>query len=411
MRITYIHQYFATRESSTGTRSFEFARRLIDRGHSVVVITTPAALPKEFQGIRTTTHKVIDGIPLLIIPVAYSNRMSFDRRQSAFLKFALLATIEACRLQTDAVFATSTPLTVALPGIVASRFRRVPMVFEVRDLWPELPIAMGALRNPIVRAMARLFEKVAYKMSSHIIALSPGMKEGVCRHGIDPQKVTVIPNGCDIDLFNASIDAKTMMSKQLGVGSDAPVVLYAGTFGKINGVAYLVEIAAQMKSRLPEARFILVGDGVEREHVVNRASELGVLDDNLRILPAMAKKDMPGLFGAASVVASLFIDVREMWNNSANKFFDALAAGRPVMINYGGWQADLLQQSGAGIVLSGRDIQQDSERLAAWLKDSIGVQRSSQKARALAQERFDREKLFEQFEDVLKRACASEVAA
>ena len=175
MRVLYLHQYFVTPSMSGGTRSFEFARRLADAGHEVNVITANVNRCPE----NSAEPEVIDGIRVHWLPVAYSNQMSYLMRIVAFFKFAVLAARQARKVGGDIVFATSTPLTIAIPGVITSRSLKIPMVFEVRDLWPEMPIAMGALRNPVSKFLARALERFAYRHSSHIIALSPGMAKGV----------------------------------------------------------------------------------------------------------------------------------------------------------------------------------------------------------------------------------------
>src|SRR3954464_3515483 len=151
MRIVYIHQYYCNPGMAGGIRSYEQARRLVARGHTVHGITTDIAPGKRQLGWRETDD---DGITVHWFSVPYSNEMSYARRIRAFAEFMIVAAVKAARLDADLVFATSTPLTVAVPGVIAARLRRTPFVFEVRDLWPEVPIKMGALRNPVARKLA-----------------------------------------------------------------------------------------------------------------------------------------------------------------------------------------------------------------------------------------------------------------
>ena len=405
MRILYLHQYFGSPASAAGTRSYEFARRLIANGHDVCVITSAAMLPNEYKALEKITHVEIEGIPVIVIPVPYGNEMSFSARIRAFLKFAMQSSVQAMRQPADVVFATSTPLTIAIPGILSKLWQHVPMVFEVRDLWPELPIAVGALKNPVFRGLARALEWIAYRAATHVIALSPGMAEGVIRRGIPPARVTVIPNSCDISLFDVPVERGQPIRSQLGLAPDQPLILYAGTFGLINGVGYLVDVAAAAHEIAPDMRFLLVGGGAERGQVEAKARALGVLDRNLWLWDSIPKQELVNVLAAATVVTSLFLPLRPMWNNSANKFFDALAAGKPVAINYGGWQADLLGESGAGIVLPQDDPVQAARDLVALARDSEQLHRASHASRALARTQFDRDLMAVKFEAVLLEAA------
>ena len=197
MKIVYLHQYFNTPDMSGSTRSYEMARRLVAKGHEVHMITSWGE-PKENQGWFETNEA---GINVHWLPVRYSNHMPYLQRIKAFFKFALASAKKAVEIKCDIIFATSTPLTIALPAVYAKKKQKVPMVFEVRDLWPLLPIAMGALKHPFFCYLAYKLEKFAYKNSDSIVALSPGMRDGIIQVGYPENKVTIIPNSSDIDLF------------------------------------------------------------------------------------------------------------------------------------------------------------------------------------------------------------------
>ena len=405
MRLTYLHQYFATPDSATGTRSYELALRLVARGHEVTVVTSNAQLP-DLASARSVVRTSVDGIRLIVIPVAYANEMGYRARIGAFVRFAVRASYEAARVPADVVLASSTPLTIALPGIVARLVRRARMVFEVRDLWPEMPIAVGALRNPVLIAGARAVEWLAYHASAHVIALSPGMADGVAARGIARDRISVIPNGCDLAAFDVPADAGGEIRASLGLEPGAPLVVYAGAFGAVNGVEWLADVAAEMRALRPDACFLLVGRGAGRDALVERARTLGVLDQTLFVQPPMPKREIPALLAAATVATSLFRPVPEMESNSANKFFDALAAGRPVAINYGGWHRMLLEQHGAGIAVPAADPAEAARRLAALVGDDAALARCRHGARALASELFDRDRLAGEFAGVLERVAA-----
>lgn len=401
MKIVYLYQYFNTPTMPGGSRAYEAATRLAARGHEVHVVTSI----RDSTGGTGWYLTEERGVNVHWYPVPYANDMNLFARLRAFAAFAVRAMPRSISLAPDLVFATSTPLTIAIPGMAASRWHAVPLVFEVRDLWPAVPIAMGALRNPFSRGAALALEWLAYHASARVIALSPGMAQGVARRGYPAHRITVIPNGCDLERFDpstAAADAFRAAHPELGSG---PIVLYAGTLGKANGVDYLVRLAAETRDRLPGARFVIIGQGAEEGAVRALADELGVLDRELFMYPRMAKQDVAAAFAAASVVTSVFIDLPELEVNSANKFFDGLAAGRPVAVNHGGWQADLLTAHGAGLRLE-RDVAQAAHTLVAWLSDTDRLDAGGRSARRLAEERFARDDLAEQLERVLREAYA-----
>jgi glycosyltransferase involved in cell wall biosynthesis len=338
-------------------------------------------------------HTVEEGIEVYWLPVRYDNKMSYFERIKAFLKFAIMAGPKAATFKADIIFATSTPLTIIIPALWAKWSLKVPIVFEVRDLWPELPIAMKAIRNPVLKLGAKWLEKLAYKNSEHIVALSPGMKKGILKAGIADEKVTVIPNSSDVSLFTVKESAGISFRSQYDWLNNRPLVVYTGTLGHINGVGYLVELANEMAEIDPEVCFLIVGDGAEYQKVYKLAISRGVLNKNLFMLGSFPKTEVVKVLNAADIATSLFIDLEPMWANSANKFFDALASGTPVAINYGGWQKDMLESTGAGIYLDVNDYKKAAKDLFNFMNSKSHLSKAQAASRKLAVDRFNRDRL------------------
>lgn len=402
MHILYLHQYFVPPDGNGGTRSLEFARRLVKTGHDVTLITSSAFFPKHYDITKSTTSLRIDGIDIRVIQVPYSNHLSYSQRIKAFLAFAFKAMIETARVRNvDIIFATSTPLTIALPGILGTYLHKKPMVFEVRDLWPAVPVAMGILKKPYMIWAAERLEKFAYNNSAHVITLSRGMADGVIKAGYPAEQITVIPNSCD-DLFSVpESDGKAFLDRQPFL-KGGPIVSYTGTMGMVNGIHYLIDIAGHMLRIDSSVRFLIVGDGRQEKVVRARAEKLGILEKNVWILPPVAKKDVPTILSASTVATSFVINVPALWHNSANKVFDAFAAGRPVMINHEGWQADILRKSGAGIVVPPDDPEGAARMLHEFLIDEDRMERARKAASLLSDTVFNRDKLFGKLLQVLE---------
>ena len=405
-KLIYLHQYFTVPTLSGGTRSWEFSTRLVKDKWQVSMICGDS----ELTGISSDTvrklfdNRDVDKFELNAIPSEYSNNMSFSQRIMAFIGFAVKSSLKVLREpKADLTFATSTPLTIAIPALLRKWMRGTPYVFEVRDLWPEMPIAVGAVNSPLAIFIARQLERIAYKNASHIVALSPGMKEGIIKQGIAPEKIEVISNACDNARFDVPESVGLEFLQQHPELSGGPLIVYTGTFGLINGVTYLAEVAYHMKKIIPEAKFLAIGSGGYEEELREVSSKLGVLGNNFWIWSPISKMEMPALLSACTVATSLFKPIPEMENNSANKFFDALAAGRPVAINYGGWQKDILEESGAGISISGNDPEAAAIELAKFLNDSQHLESARNAARTLAQTKFDRDKLYKKLANVFAK--------
>jgi len=407
VRVVYLHQYFLTPAQAGGVRSFHVATALARRGHDVHVVTaTPPvdAVPLGRRGAGG--DEVHDGVTVHRVAVDYDAAMGDRRRIVAFLAFALRSSRLARSLRGDVVVATSTPLTIAVPGIAATLLRRAPLVFEVRDSWPEVPIAMGALRHPVLRASARLLERLAYASSSTVVALSPDMADSVVRTGHPRGRTVVVPNMSDLERFDparARPEAFTGRHPRL---LGRRLAVYCGTFGRANGLDHLVDVAVELDRQGHDLVVVLLGAGAEKEAVRERARRLGVLDRSLVVLDAVAKADLPDVLAASTIALSSFADVPALRANSANKYFDALAAARPVAVTIGGWQAEALVETGAGLQLD-RDPGRAARALADFVDDAAGLRRAGQAARRLAEERYAQPLLVARLCDVVERDAAS----
>ncbi len=405
MKILYLHQYFATPDVNAGTRSYEVAKRLVANGHEVTFVTSSALLSGKYSFSKGWNELSIEGIKLHVFHLPYSNKDSFIKRIYKFIQFSLFSTIKSLKLSCDVVFATSTPLTIAIPGLIYSKLKKRPLVFEVRDLWPELPIAVGAIKSPIVIKFAKWLEKYTYKNSKRLIGLSPGMCDGIERHGINPKNITLATNSCDTKLFDVPKEiGKRYVVDKLPYLKNRKLVVYTGTFGLINKVGYLPKLASAVKAIDDNVCFVAIGDGMEKEAVIFEAEKLGVLNENLYILPPVPKTEIVELLSAADLSLSLFGPVPEMWHNSANKLFDGLASSTPIAINYGGWQYDFIHEHKCGITLDSDNVKLSAEKISSFLNDNIAYAGAVEQCKYLAYNNFSRDIMVQRIEDALKDA-------
>ncbi len=405
VRILYVHQFFATRESSLGLiRSYEFARRWVADGHEVTIITSSSRLPEEYD--RTLfTEGEIDGIRVRAVRVHYSNYMGYGRRMWSFIMFTLGATwLASTAGKHDVIFATSTPLTVGIPGWIAAKLRRTPFVFEVRDLWPEAAIQMGALkRTGVLARIAKALERFLYRQSAEVIALSPGMAEGVIAEGVAPQHVHLVPNCSDLDLFHPGPKDEAFLGSH-GIGPDTFIVGYAGAIGPSNAVEAIVPEAARTLAERgrDDIVFVIAGDGKSLPALEAAVEGLS----NVRFVGSLPKKDVPVLTRSADALMTLFADVPILATNSPNKFFDGLASGRPMIVNSPGWTKELVEESACGVYVPAEDGVALADVIERLADDPDELAQMGRNARQLAQERFDRTLQAQRLLDVLEQAAA-----
>lgn len=402
MRILYLHQFFATRESSLGLiRSYEFARRWVEQGHEVTVITSASRLPAEYSE-SLYGEGVIDGIRVRSVRVAYDNRFGTLRRLWSFLTFMFGATRLALTAGPhDVVFATSTPLTVGIPGWITAWRRRVPFVFEVRDLWPEAAIQMGAIsRYGIIGRVAKAAERFLYRHASYVIGLSPGMVEGILAEGKPLSQVAMVPNSSDLDLFSPGPKDDELV-KRYGLG-DRFVVGYAGAIGPSNAVEDNVPEAAHVLAEAGRSDivFLIAGDGKSLDELKRRCEGL----DNVIFTGSMPKAEVPRFTRTADTLMVLFADKPILATNSPNKFFDGLATGRPMIVNSAGWTKDLVEENECGIYFPAEDGAALAAALTKLADDAQLRASYGRNARRLAEERFARDILAQQVLDTLTAA-------
>lgn len=390
MRITYIHQHFVLPGEPGGSRPYEFARRMAAAGHEVTMIC----------GRDEAMDKTVDGIHVRRLAIPYRNEMSKRERIVSFFNFLVRASAVAARVPADVIYASSTPLTVAVPGIVAKFTQRAPLVAEIRDLWPEVPIKLGYLNNPMAIFLAKQLEKAFYAASSEVVALSPSMADGV-KEVAPKKRVTVIPNASDFERFDVPAEQRAAFRKEQGWGDDV-VAVYAGGFGMSYQLEWLVDLAAQLRrDGVENVRFVLLGQGSDSDALYQRAENAG-LDADAMFLGRQPKEDVAKYVSAADIALSPLRDDLCLEGNSLNKVFDAMAASRPVVFNHGGWLEEAATEHDAGWRLS-RDIPTAAKRFAEIISDRDEMRAAGQRNRELGEKRFARDSLYNQLIEVLNR--------
>jgi len=396
MHILYIHQYFITPHQQGGTRSYELSRYLIKQGHQVTMITS---------GLRNSAYPVrdhelvtrydVDGIRVLAVRGGYNDgragtAMPGWERMLSFHGFARAATKVGKRVEKpDVVFATHTPLTVGYSGLALKKHFRIPFVFEVRDLWPEALVNIGALRNPLVIGYLRWMARRFYAGADHITAASPGMKAGIMKYGVSSDRITTVTNAADLDLFHPQNNGQVERDR-LGLG-ERFAAIYFGAMGTANGLDYVLDAAAELKRRRRgDIVLILHGDGGRKEALQRRAAGMG-LDNVIFSDPVAEKEQMSAIVAGCDACMTIYSATRERtW--SPNKFFDALAAGKPVLVNVPGWLSEVVTEHVCGLLSDPRDPRTLCDALEKLADDHELREALGRNARRLAETEFAREK-------------------
>lgn len=392
MHVLYFHQHFSTPDGSAGTRSYEMAQALIRNGHTVTMVCGSYAQGKTGLTVPFSKGKRrgrVDGIDTIEFRLNYGNDMGFAQRAMVFAKFAIGSIGIAIREPADVVFATTTPLTAGIPGIFARWLGRKPFVYEVRDLWPELPKAMGVITNPVVLWLMSVLEWASYRSANSLVGLSPGIVEGIAARGVEKSRIAMIPNGCDLDLFCSQTDAW----RPKGVRDDQLLAIFTGTHGNANGLDAVLNAASVLRERhRDDIRIALVGQGREKPELQERARAENL--HNVLFLDPVPKVRLAGLMSGADIGLQVLRNVPAFYyGTSPNKFFDYISAGLPVLNNYPGWLAEMISYRDCGIAVPPDDPHAFADALIEAADNRMALKTKAANALDLAQTEFSRKDL------------------
>ncbi len=392
MNILYIHQYFKTPKEPGGTRSYWIAQELIKNGHQVTMIT---ADPKATQKRR---EAMIDGINVIYLQEVYSQDMSIPTRLKAFLGFVWKSITEAKKQKDiNLVIATSTPLTVGITALYMKWFKKVPYVFEVRDLWPEVPIQMGAFKSPLIVKPTCWFEKTIYKNAEHVIALSPGMQDGIVKY-IPKGKTSMIPNMAKMDEFWGR-EKNLALEQKLGLNPDSFKVIHFGSLGLANGAETIIESAKLLKEN-DSVEFLFVGGGSTEDKLIEECKKHQL--KNVKFLGRFPMKDTSEIVNLSDVSMVSFKDLPILYTNSPNKLFDSLSATKPIIVNSAGWTKEMVEEHNCGYYVNPNKPQELVDKVLFLKKHPEVVNEMGQNSRKLAETVYDKSLLTKQFVEVIE---------
>ena len=399
MKILYIHQYFNTPEEPGGTRSYWISRELVRRGHQVTMITSTNS---KLHPDPCRMH--IDGIDVVYVKNSYSNYMSPMRKVMSFVNFVRQAISTACKEKNvDMVFATSTPLTVGYIALRLKAIKKWRYVFEVRDLWPEFPIQIGAIKNPLAIKVLRWLERKIYKNAEHVVALSPGMMEGVVSTGISESKVSMIPNMSKPDKFRPH-EPNLNIARQFGIDTGKFNMVHFGSMGRANGLGYIIEAAKVLADKgNADVNFVFMGSGATEPKLKAKAEEYGLT--NVQFLGNHKMEVVSEVVNLCDASITTFLNLPILQTNSPNKLFDSLSAGLPIIVNSAGWTKDLVENESCGFYAD-PDSPQDFVAKLLFYKDKPDTLKAwGENARRLSVEVFDKSILSAKVADVIE--CAA----
>ena len=352
MRILYISQYYPPEVGATQTRAYEMARGLVKAGHKVTMLTEvpnhPTGIIQPAYRSKLYERSFEDGIDVIRVWVKTAPKKTFRSRLAFYLSFMVNATLAGLLLvrgHYDLIFATSPPLFVGGTALALKVLKRIPLIFEVRDLWPESAIAIGELKNLRYIRWATSLEESCYQQSRHIVTVTSELKDRLIERGIASSKITVIANGTNTDMFRPMPKQGMQIRSKLNL-RDQFIVMYAGLLGVAQGLHTLVEAARLLQDET--VHFVFVGDGPVREQLELLAKKY--ILSNITFTGIVPRTEVPQYLAAADIATVIFLDRPLFKRSLPSKMFDSLACERPVLLSAPqGLASDVLKQAGGGV--------------------------------------------------------------
>ncbi len=414
MHILLIHQAFVSLDEPGGTRHFELAQSLAARGHRVTVIAsrvsylTGTASQSPAPSSRTRGKKggsagEAKGGEVRILR-AYTYRAlhrSFVHRVFAFVSFMVSSFFLGLGVKgVDLVWGTSPPIFQGWTAWMLARLKRVPFLFEVRDLWPTFAIAAGVLKNPLLIRMSLWLEGFLYRHADRVVVNSPGYVSYVRSRG--SKRVELVPNGADPDMFNpADKGLEFRSSHHL---EKKFVVLYAGAHGLSNDLSVVLEAAAALVQTDPQVQIVFLGDGKEKAKLQKQAEEMNLT--NVTFLPPVSKNDMTAALSGADACLAILKPLEEYKTTYPNKVFDYMAAGRPVVLAIDGVIREVVEAAGCGVFARPGNPSALAEAVRTLAKDRTRGRRMGLKGRSYVEAHFSRAASAQKLADVLVSLAA-----
>ena len=394
MKILYFHQHFCTPKGSGGIRSYEFAKRWAAAGHDVTVVAG-----KGYDDSLISGRQKIAGFTVKCLGVKYRGTYNFTARLRSFLAFALKAAlIAATARKYDIVLATSTPLTIAIPALTAKFIARRPVIFEVRDVWPDAAIDAGLLKNRLLIWIARTIEDAASKYCDHVVPLSTGMQQRIERKGVNPEKMTMLPNCSDLAHFTPDNINRQQARKQLHANGQF-IVLYVGTINLANDMPFLAEAIKLTKDE--NLQWWFVGSGSRFDYLKEQIQTANA--QNVVLWNKQPKSEVPKFINAADVGVVSFINKPVYYENSPNKFFDYCAGGLPVIFTRTTWLEPYIKQYQAGFICKNNSPGEFLQYLNLLRTNEKRRHTMGINARRLAEDNFSRDDIAAKYLELLTK--------
>ncbi len=405
VRILYVSQYYPPEPGAPAARVSELSQAWSRQGHDVTVLT---GMPHHPTGVvpapyrrRVLVREEREGVHVLRTWLYATANAGRVRRSASYASFGASAVVSGALLarKPDVLIATSPQFLCAVAGNLIAKWKQVPFVFEVRDLWPESIVAVGALSagHPVVRGL-EVLEEGLYQRAAKIVVVTESFRDRLVDRGVPASKIAVVRNGVDLGRFvPASRD--TGLRRRLGYSEERFLVVYVGTHGMAHGLDTVLDVAARFRSR-PDIQFLFVGEGAERAQLASRAQKEGL--SNVRFLGSLPRDEIPEVYASSNLCVVPLRKTELFTTVIPSKIFEILGMGRAILLSVDGEARRIVEASGGGVFTPPGDAERMGDAVERMAANPADCDRMGEAGRRYVAEHFDRTALARSYVDVLE---------
>jgi len=405
MRILLVHQYFLRKDSGGGSRWNQFAKYWSEKGHKITVLA--GMLDEKSRKYQDCKHKFIvkekvsDSITVIRCHVSEAYNVSPLGRMWGYISFGFSSTIAGLFVKKpDVIICTSPPLIVGMTGAVLSRFKRIPMVFEVRDLWPESVVEIGAVKNKWVIKFLYWMQKVSYRSSKWINVLTPAFEETLVNSsGVPREMISMIPNAADLDIIRPG-PRDNWVREKYDLGGKY-VVSYVGAHGTANYLMQLIDAAKMLKEQAPDVQLMLIGDGMQKSMLISEAERVGL--DNITFVDPVSKETIGDFINASDACTAVLKGIEVYKTVYPNKVFDYMSAAKPIILGIDGVARKLVEEANAGIFVQPENALSFTEAVMKLKNNPHLAAEFGRNGLAYVHKNYDRKKLAEKYISLIEK--------
>jgi len=407
MRILLIHQYFLEENDSGGSRFNELTKHWSEMGHQITVICgmmhySSAMKRPEYKG-RYFVEKQHGAVRVLRCHVSESYNLNFLGRLWAYFSFvlsSLLGGLFKVSGKFDLILVTSPPLFVGISALIISRIKRIPYVFEVRDLWPESAIDTGVVKNKIIIHLSYTLERFLYRHARLINVLTPAFRTTLIeKKNVTPGKIIFIPNAADFTLSDQLLHHfdSSQFRKESG-NDDRFVITYVGAHGVANHLVQLLDAAELLRDT--NVLFQMIGEGMLKKELIAETNERQL--KNIRFIDPVPKAEVFKYILASDMGASVLKKVDTFKTIYSNKTFDYMACCIPVLLLIDGVSRELVEQADCGIYAEPENPVEVATKIRQCMDNPARLKEQGKNGYRFAKAHFDRTVLAQKYIDHLQ---------